>query len=107
MPIAIERHSKTAREIKTLIIDCRGSMREGETISTVGSVTVSPSGLTVASAAKNSAAIQEPGRRTIAVNEGITALASSGTAGVTYTVTIPYTTSQGQDIDAVVKLTVT
>lgn len=106
MTVARGLFAKTERETKSIVIDCQPAMAPGETIETVGTAVISPTGPTVDGLAANLVALAKPGKRTIGIGEGLRFFLLGGTAGTVYTITIPYTTSEDQDLDASVKVKV-
>lgn len=96
MTTAIETWTKQAAETKDIVCDCAGDLANGETIASIDNTAHAPAGLTITGVARNSALIEEPGKRPIQANEAIQAFVAGGTAGVTYTITFSYTTSTGQ-----------
>lgn len=106
MTVAKGLFTKTDAETKSVVIDCAPALATGETIDIVSSETISPAGPTVSGLAKNSVVLSEPGERSIAAAEGLQFYVAGGTAGVIYTITIPYTTSNAQSLQASVKIKV-
>lgn len=106
MTVAKGLFAKTERETKSIVIDCQGSMAPGETIATVGTAVISPTGPTVDGLAKNLVPLAKAGKRTIGIGEGLRFFLLGGESDTVYTITIPYTTSEDQDLDASVKVKV-
>jgi len=106
MTLAKGLYSKTERETKSVVIDCAPALAAGELIDTVGAAVITPAGPTISGLVKNASVLSEPGKRPIAIGEGLQFFLQDGTSGVVYTITIPYTTDGGQDLDASVKVKV-
>lgn len=67
----------------------------GRTISSVDSVTVSPSGPSITSEQVNSAYYDDHTKLKVAANTAVKYVCSGGTAGTTYVITITVTLSDG------------
>jgi hypothetical protein len=67
----------------------------GETLAGTPSVTGSPSGLTIASAALNAAAFDNDEGGTVAINKGVQVRIGAGTDAADYTLTCTAATSAG------------
>jgi len=107
MTAAAKLYTKTERETKSVTIDCAQVMEPGETIDTVGAAVIAPDdGPVVSGLVTNDSVLTKPGERSIAIGEGLRFFLQGGTAGTVYSITIPYTTSEGQDLDATVKVKV-
>ncbi len=83
-------------------IDLTAPLRDDQTISSVGTATVIPTGLTITGEATNGALLKVDGKN-VAVGKAITFTASGGSipAGETsqeYQVVIPFTASDGEQL---------
>jgi len=119
MTKALESYSKNEREVKSFVINCRGVMDVGETIATIdaGAIVQTDAEGTAIDAGdkidfqgvtKNDEEICRAGKQKVLIGEGIVGFFVAGKASVgKYLIAIPFTTSEGQDLDAEIVLTIT
>lgn len=119
MTKALESYSKNEREVKSFVVNCRGVMDVGETIATItpasivqtkadGTAIDANDEISFQGVAKNAEEICRAGKQKVLIGEGIVGFFVAGRASVgKYLITIPFTTSEGQDLDAEIELTVT
>lgn len=88
-------YRKRVAHVRIPRINLTAALRSGVTISSVGTATVSPTGLTVSGEATNGGTVEIDGVN-VAAGKAITLTASGGTADVTYEISIPFTTSDGE-----------
>lgn len=105
------QQNKRARETKTLVVDCSPLLADGETITAIGTPTqdtnpVDGDPLTFAGLAANSVRLAYTNATDIEIGVGIVGFVGGGTPGICYSVTIPFQTSAGQDLDAEFELEV-
>jgi hypothetical protein len=116
MAKAIESYEKNERETKSIAIDCSGALAAGETVTSIGAAVPTDvdgtpvtggNALSITGVTPNAAPVNEPGRRPIQTGEGIQLFAAGGKRDVgTYMLTLPFQTSNGQDLDATIELKV-
>lgn len=111
MTRAVQSYEKTARETKTVCVDCSPVLAIGETILSVGtpvqeSEPVDGEVLVFTGLAPSAQPISHPNYVAIDAGRAIVCFVSGGKAKVCYQLTIPYTTSAGQDLDAEIVLEV-
>lgn len=111
MTRAVQTYEKTARETKAACVDCSPVLAIGETIATVGTPVqecepVDGEVLVITGLAPSAQPLTHPNFTAIAAGRAIVFLVSGGTPKVCYKLTIPYTTSAGQDLDAEIELEV-
>ncbi|MFI4876240.1 MAG: hypothetical protein ACIALR_12905 [Blastopirellula sp. JB062] len=108
---------KNARESKSFVVNCGGVLWPGETIDAVddeaivityadGAALDGGDGFAIQGATKNAAQICEPGETPVPIAEGIQGFFVGGVAGKTYAIAIPFTTTDGQDLDAEIMIAV-
>ena len=83
---APEIATKAAAEVQIILADFSERLDSGDTITSINSVTVAPTGPTIISSVKNSA------------STGVLVKLSGGTANTTYTVTTTITTTGGETL---------
>lgn len=89
---AYEVHEKEVAATRTLYVDCTDQLATGETISTLGTPAVSPSGLTVDTETIGSGTRAFP-NRTAADGQWFSVKAAGGTDGTCYGITVQVTTN--------------
>lgn len=96
---------KTPTEVRNVSVSFKGKLDSGETLSGSPSVSVSPSGPTLGTPAKNSGTITVDDE-SCAANEAVQFTVSGGTASTTYTLTVQCGTSASQTVQVLCKLKV-
>lgn len=101
------RH-KTANEVRNGIISMIGKLDTGELLTGTPTVTASPSGLTFASVAVNSAQRTLEDGTIVEIGQGVQFRVSGGTAATTYTITAQCgtTSTPTQTVEQYAKLAV-
>lgn len=99
MPLVCkEQYKKTVSEDEIPRIDVSDGLRSGETVSSITSTTVAPSGEMTATGAAASGGALEINGVSVATGQAITFTASGGEADETYEVRILFVTSAGRTL---------
>lgn len=80
-------HRKTAAEVRLVSVDYRGKLDNGELLTGTPSVSILPTGPTIANESVNSAALTINGQ-SVAIGQAAQFKISGGTAGTKYTITV-------------------
>lgn len=97
---------KQPSETDTFTVDFTSLLESSETLSSIDSLTVAPSGPTLSSQVINSSEITDSDGNTIAVGKAVQFQVSGGTDGYEYLITVKVTTSDGNSKETEVVLLV-